>query len=143
MKYTEDNVNVFVDCIRTGVMIKQSCQVIGISQETYFTWMKDHPEFADRIKVAQGERVKEALLIIRKAALKYWTAAAWFLERTLPDQYCMKTQVTNVPSWDEEAAKKERAQRLTKRLNEIIEEQVKVGNNGHEPVKKIESDIVL
>lgn len=130
MKYTEDNVKAFVEAIKIGVKIKNACELIGINQDTYFTWVKEHPEFSDLIKRARGERTREALMVIRKAALKSWQAAAWYLERTFPDQYGLKAQLT-LPPQDEESAKKTRTERLTRRLNEIIEEQVKAGSNGH------------
>jgi hypothetical protein len=134
LKYTEQNVDAFVKAIRMGMKIKNSCELIGISQETYFTWMKEHPEFSDSIKRARGERTQEALAIIRKAAIKSWQAAAWYLERTFPDQYGLKTQISGyLDGADDETLKKQRAQRLTRRLNEIIEEQVKASGNGAKP----------
>ncbi len=125
MKYTTENIEAFLTAIRHGMSIKNTCELVGINQDTYFTWMKEHPEFSDKVKRARGERTLEALKVIRGAAIKSWQAAAWFLERTFPDQYGLKTQVTNVTPPEEEAARKDRAKRLTRRLNEIVEEQVK------------------
>ena len=134
MKYSPEALEAFTSALKMGCRIKIACGVIGISDETYYNWCKQHLEFLEAVKKAKADAIHERLAIIRRAGIKSWQACAWWLERTYPDQYGLKTQVTSINTGDEDAQLKERAKRLTKRMNEIIEEHVKVlataGKNG-------------
>ena len=58
--------------------------------------MADDPEFAGQVAKAEENSEVFYLSCIRRAALKeqYWRAAAWVLERRLPDRYVAKKPET-------------------------------------------------
>jgi hypothetical protein len=79
-------------------------QALGVSHTTYYTWLKkgeawkegDDPlylEFLESIKKGEAEGEQELLGIIKTAAKRNWTAAAWMLERMHPDRYGRKEQI--------------------------------------------------
>ena len=88
-----------VEGIEKGHYAKTVCQALGISENTYYTWLKKGEEqiendergvfreFYESVKKAQAEGEQELLQIIRDTAARNWTAAAWMLERMHPEKY--------------------------------------------------------
>lgn len=79
-------------------------QWVGISETTFYEWIQigegrhpkrkqtpEHTEFAEGIKNAESDGVAELLDIIKAAAKKQWTAAAWLLERRFHNVYAKRT----------------------------------------------------
>ena len=81
------------DAIKLGLPNIRACELVGISQETFYQWEKSNAEFSERIKKARSERIKFHLNNIKKAAKKNWTASAWMLERTEPENFGQKSKV--------------------------------------------------
>ena len=74
--------------------IESACAYVRIGTSTYYDWMRTKPEFSEAIKKARAEAVQGYLRTIKTAADNgTWQAAAWWLERVLPDQYGRKTTV--------------------------------------------------
>lgn len=81
--------------------IDTACALVGISAKTYHEWMRrEEPafrEFRQSIEKARAEAVQGYLGVIKHAAHNgTWQAAAWWLERVLPDQYGRKTTVETI-----------------------------------------------
>ena len=81
MKYTPELVSELIKYIEAGNYQKTACEAVGISEETFYTWMKEKPEFSESIKKAESKAIARNVMIIQKAAQTSWQAAAWFLER--------------------------------------------------------------
>ena len=81
MKYKPELVNEIIKYIEAGNYQKTACEAVGISEETFYTWMKEKPEFSESIKKAESKAIARNVMIIQKAAQTSWQAAAWFLER--------------------------------------------------------------
>ncbi len=81
MKYTPELVNQLIEYIKAGNYIQTACDVVGISKETFYKWIKNKSDFSDAIKKAEAQAIARNLTIIQIAAKKNWQAAAWFLER--------------------------------------------------------------
>ncbi len=81
-----------VEVFRLGqTSIEDACAYVGIARSTYHRWMQDNQDFSDAIQKARAEAVVGYLAVIRKAANSgQWQAAAWWLERVLPEQYGRK-----------------------------------------------------
>jgi len=67
--------------LTAAVPIETACAIGGIGKTAFFEWLKAKPEFAEAIKKAQAQAEAGLVAVIRTAAIKQWTAAAWILER--------------------------------------------------------------
>ncbi len=94
-KYTEEIVSKIIELIEEGYGQIDSAKQAGISPATLFQWKLDHPDFSEAIKraeqVAKTIHTDLALKAIYRALDgNQWQAAAWFLERTSPEEYAKK-----------------------------------------------------
>ena len=115
MKYSEEIIKVIEGAINRGVSIKKTCDLVGITQETFYQWMKDpeKTEFSDRIKKARSSKIANLLDHIRTAGIgkrditcpkcdhafsielptKQWQSLAWILERTEFNDFGVKQKI--------------------------------------------------
>lgn len=130
-----------------GLTVRDACLLSDISEETYYRWLKEHTAFRESIEKAKAAFKQRNIAVIAKASLKSWQASAWLLERKMPEEFGLRTKQEisgYLERGEDEADKKARKERVTKRLNEILEEKL----NGKPFEKKPEpaapaSDIVL
>ena len=81
MKYSKEIVDNLIKYIEAGNYNKTACDAVGITEDTFYRWIKEHSEFSESIKRAEAKAITRNLLLIQNAAKKSWQAAAWFLER--------------------------------------------------------------
>lgn len=91
-KLTPELTDKLVEVFRIGqTSIESACAHVGIHPATYYRWMNENSEFCEVIEKARADAVLGYLAVIRKAANSgQWQAAAWWLERVLPEQYGRK-----------------------------------------------------
>lgn len=78
-----------------GLSNKDVCRAVGISEQTFYRWTQNprnklQRELCERLKKEESRFKQTLLTTIRSAALEktqHWTAAAWLLERSFPDEY--------------------------------------------------------
>lgn len=93
-EYSEETVKLFEFAFGEGYNITEACQYVGISRETYYSWLEKHEGFSDKMEWAKGRLnrlAKEAIRDSLKA--KDPNTARWFLDRRDPD-FKPKTEVT-------------------------------------------------
>jgi hypothetical protein len=99
----------FVLTLSCGCSVDTAASTVGISKQTVYDWlargaelegMEDVPErdaiyldFADAVSRAREQVVTIALAGILEHAKTDWRAAAWFLERSRPQEYGRSTRV--------------------------------------------------
>ena len=93
------------ESISQGNYIKSACMSAGISERSYYDYMKQGDEdlscdrktifaqFAYEVKEAEAKSQLEIINIIKKAAKKEWTAAAWIAERRWPALFGKRSDV--------------------------------------------------
>lgn len=81
--------------LRVGHTDKDACMLAGISHETFYSWIREFPEFSDTVKKARLASKDVHVKLIQKAAKKSWMAAAWFLERKFKDEFSTKQYMTH------------------------------------------------
>lgn len=81
-KYSEELVHALEEAIESGMSNIRACDLVGITENTFYTWIKEKDEFSKRIKEARSRKIKNCLDRIRKAGDRTWQADAWILERT-------------------------------------------------------------
>ncbi|MDP2183539.1 MAG: hypothetical protein Q8K99_13355 [Actinomycetota bacterium] len=105
-----------------GVSTRAACAAAGIGRRTYFSWMqrgegalrtaesvagdadaldlideteRPYADFYRRAEAARAVSQLQTMQVIRAAALTNWTAAAWMLERTFPNEYSLRPERFN------------------------------------------------
>ena len=89
MKYSPEKITEICRNLEQGMTQKDSAALSDISDETFHQWMKK-TEFSDAVKKAALKCTQRNIAIIQKAAITTWQAAAWWLERRLPEQYALR-----------------------------------------------------
>lgn len=92
MKYNKKIINLICKKLKNGATHYSAALSSGISEETFYQWMKK-PEFSESIKRAEADCQRKCEGIIQKAAIKSWTAAAWYLERRQSETYALKQRL--------------------------------------------------
>ena len=100
-KLTPDTELRILNAIRCGAPNKVACAAAGICEETLYAWLRraeddpdsDYAEFSACLTRARQEGIAARLAIIQKAAGQDWRAAAWLLERDLPEVFSLKFRV--------------------------------------------------
>lgn len=106
-KLDEAMLNKIYDAVRDGQPVSTIHGVIGVSRPTFWAWrekaelahkLNEDNEFAklfDIIENAKSMFVNDNLKVIKNAAQRDWKAAAWLLERRVPEHFAIK-QDTNM-----------------------------------------------
>jgi len=101
-KLTEELTDQLCEVFKQGqTSIKTACDFVGLGESTFHAWMRredpEYLEFRESIEKARASAVQGYLKVIHHAAQSgTWQAAAWWLERVLPDQYGRKTTVETI-----------------------------------------------
>ena len=89
-----------IQAIKMGATRRLAALYAGMSETAFYEWQAEEVEFAESIKAAEASRSLRWLATIEKASELSWQAAAWKLERLMPDEYGRKTR-TEVHGKDE------------------------------------------
>ncbi len=103
-KLTPELIEIVERLIDSGMSVSAVCDAVGVARPTFYQWVslgekgtsKDiYTEFADRVKKARAIVQARWLERIEVAAQdpKTWTAAAWLLERSFPQEFGRRTAV--------------------------------------------------
>lgn len=87
--------NAVLEYLRVGHTDKDACTLAGVNPDTFYSWLKEFPEFSEAVKKARLESKDVHVKLIQKAAKKSWMAAAWFLERKFKDEFSTKQYMTH------------------------------------------------
>jgi hypothetical protein len=84
--------NEYLALLSAGYARTTAAKYIHRAPTTIRDSIMDDPEFAEQVAKAEENSEVFYLSCIRRAALKeqYWRAAAWVLERRIPDRYAAK-----------------------------------------------------
>jgi len=86
-KYGQRIVNEICDLIRQDTYsIEEICVIVGINPDTYYDWMKNKPEFSERISAAHAEQKHFFLAEAKKSMLKLIQGYEFTEEKTLIGQ---------------------------------------------------------
>jgi hypothetical protein len=100
-KYSEKKVKSLCDHIISCSGRVQACRAkdVNISYQTFLNWLEWYPEFAEAVDIAEQKSIRVgreiAILSIFRAMAKNWQAAAWWLERSFPDEFALRSNVSN------------------------------------------------
>jgi hypothetical protein len=115
-----------------GFSRQEAARYVGCARSTIHRTAKRDPKFADKIRQAAYNNEIGCVGKIQKAADKAqnWRAAAWLLERTIPEKYAHRgPNVITV----------EQISRLLSQLTDIIIQEVPVAANRKNIIKRMEA----
>lgn len=94
--YTPEVVKTLELELANGSTIAQACRVANISQDSYYLWKKDIPEFSERMEKAKDEPQSLAkALLIKDIKRGNVDSARWWLERKAKDEgFSARTELT-------------------------------------------------
>ena len=92
---TEELQDTMIKLLEEGVYVKHACEYVRISERCYYNWLKrgekekkgKYYQFMQSCAEARAKSARHAVVMIRKATLNAWRAAAWFLERAFPHEW--------------------------------------------------------
>ena len=100
-KRTAANSKILVNRIKIGMSDKAACWAAGISQDTFYDWLRDDSVFSVSIQQARAFFREHNHKIIGKAATDGdWKAAAWLMAHREPEEYAEKRITQNVEQVD-------------------------------------------
>lgn len=90
LERTPELIKAIVDTIRVGGSDVDACHRAGISQDTFYRWMKVG-EFSEQITRARVDGKLARIARINKAGSDGdWRADAWYLERRWPEEFAQQ-----------------------------------------------------
>lgn len=92
-KLTDNTTIAVVANLKRGLSIRETCNIVGISETSFYDWRNQHADFSDIVEQAQYEAIKKHRANIDQHAKRDWRASAWTLERTHPNEYAPKSTV--------------------------------------------------
>jgi hypothetical protein len=100
--FDERKAGTIVELLRSGNYIDVAAAYAGIARATLYNWLRQGahrktPElalFATHVEQARAEAELRNVALIQKAAVTNWQAAAWWLERTAPQRWGRRNEVT-------------------------------------------------
>ena len=101
--------------VATGCGLASAARYVGCDVSTIRREARRNPDFAQRLRRAQRDCELAPLDAMRKAARRYWRAAAWLLERLNAERYG-KTDAQNI--------KREQLHKYTDALTGIVAREV-------------------
>lgn len=100
-KLTPEVSKQITDVIAAGNYIETAAAYAGIHKDTLYDWLKRgraaktgiYSDFVEAVEQALAQAEVRDLAIIGKAANEVWQAAAWRLERRMPQKYGRRARV--------------------------------------------------
>ncbi len=150
---------VICEAIEAAAALKVAAQAAGIGARTLDEWLahgrmelRDSPDmespcadFVRAVTVASATFESDCLAMIQDAAPKNWTAAAWLLERRIPQRYAKvdRLRVSGDETNDKpvQISDEERQNRLLDKLAEIAAKNLQRLGKSDEP-EVIEGDVI-
>lgn len=103
----QDKIQQLLTALRSGVDLDTACHFAALSNAQVYRWLErgkveserieagstareseaEFLQFWDELKKARADAIVRNVSTIQKAAQDTWKAAAWWLERTVPDVY--------------------------------------------------------
>ena len=105
LKLNQELIDKVVDILLEGNYANVACECVGISEYTYYEWIKHakrdedagiesiFTNFSKSIKKAEADAEKKYLETIKKASIHTWQAAAWYLERKHRQKWATRTEI--------------------------------------------------
>lgn len=93
-KYSEAVVGKLEIAFRNDFNVQEACDFAEINRDTFYEWIKNKPEFSDRMEAAKSHPKRMAKMKVIKAIEEGDVdVAKWFLERRAKEEYAPKHEM--------------------------------------------------
>jgi hypothetical protein len=94
-KKTPETIEAVLKAVEAGGTLTDAARVAGIGRRTLYDWLEQDTELVERIDEAKLRRREKLLKRIEQSSEEGdWKAAAWILERTMPEEFSRNAKVT-------------------------------------------------
>ncbi len=124
-KFSPEVIKEICSYIRAGLTNKEAALAVGICEDTFYTWIKEKPEFSEPLKKALIERKAVLLSQIMAASKKHWQAAAWYLERAYPKEFGKRVLYGEAGAQESVENKEEVPDELAQAVEELFIKKIK------------------
>jgi len=90
MKYSKEIIEEISGYLEEGANAKDACDLAGISEETFYAWKKEKPEFSESVTKGKLKFKIGLIKTINEAGKKTWQASAWILEHRYPKEFSLR-----------------------------------------------------
>jgi transposase-like protein len=99
-----DRFEAVCEALAAGNTRKAAARLAGVGRSTLYEWLQVR-SLADTVKRAEADAELEMVAAVRRAAqdARTWTAAAWWLERKMPDTWGKRDRLAVTVDWREQA----------------------------------------
>lgn len=99
-----DHFEAVCEALAAGNTRKAAARLAGVGRATLYRWLEVEA-LRDTIKKAEADAELEMVAAVRRAAhdARNWTAAAWWLERKMPDTWGKRDRLAVTVDWREQA----------------------------------------
>lgn len=88
--FDEATASKLVTLLQIGNLVDVACAAVGVPRATFYHWTSTRPDFRERIEQARAGGKAHNVALIARGARRDWRAAAWILERTDPELWCLR-----------------------------------------------------
>jgi len=96
LKVTQKRFREIIALIEAGDTIQAACKKTGIGRSTFYRFLDSNRDKRDTLKKAEEIRDRAtgdlAIEAVKAAFLNDWRSAAWWLERSYPEQFSLRTE---------------------------------------------------
>jgi hypothetical protein len=94
LKVTDAMFELITKDIASGFDVKDACRNQQVGHDAYYTYLKHFPNKAEVHRSALVEKENLAYRSISEGMTRDWKCAAWWLERTKPERFRERKEIT-------------------------------------------------
>jgi len=92
---TQETVKKLEDAFSQGFNVSHACGIAEISRETYYSYLKINPKFADKVEWLRSKPYIKSVLQINKALNEGdLPTCRWYAERKGKDEFSLRNEIT-------------------------------------------------
>jgi len=80
--------------VKRGLSYKDTCMLAGISESSFYNWLRTRPDFKKQIEYNKVHGKLELIRAVADKRLEDWRAAAWLLSHKYPAEFSERRVIT-------------------------------------------------
>ena len=92
-KMTDETIMKLEQAFAIDATVEEACSYADISRNTFYVWLKENPEYQDRIDELRQRPILKARQTVVKS-LETPEGARWYMERKRKNEFAQRSEVT-------------------------------------------------